>query len=109
MSTQLNDSLAASKTPTQSALNGAKTISPLAAVAAPLNLLSMLRVEETELQRKSPESCRPRPERSLVPLSLSDAGRDHASATRAWHGKISRRPACHTRVHGANRAGGRRT
>jgi len=38
METQLNASLAASKTPTQSALNGAKTTRPLPAVIAPLNL-----------------------------------------------------------------------
>ena len=50
METQLNASLAASKTPTQSVLRGAKTTRPLAAVAAPTNLWSMLRVEAMETQ-----------------------------------------------------------
>ena len=50
METQLNASLAASKTPTQSAPYGAKTTRPLAAVAAPINLLSVLRVEAMETQ-----------------------------------------------------------
>ena len=40
METQLNASLAALKTPTQPALDGAKTTSPLPAVAAPSNLRS---------------------------------------------------------------------
>ena len=50
METQLNASLAASKTPTQSAWSGAKTTSPLPAVATPQNLESMLSVEAMETQ-----------------------------------------------------------
>ena len=50
MSTQLNALLAASNTPTQSAVHGAKTTSPLPAVAALRNLPWMLRVEEMSTQ-----------------------------------------------------------
>ena len=52
MSTQLNALLAALKTPTQSAWDGAKTTRPLPAVAAPTNFLSMLRVEAMSTQLK---------------------------------------------------------
>ena len=83
------------------------------AVVAPANLLydprfkGVLPEPKTELQLKSPGSCRPRP--APRTLSLSDGERDHASATRAWHGKMSVPTCtCHfTRVHGANRARGR--
>ena len=76
MSTQLNASLAASKTPTQSALYGAKTTSPLAAVAAPSNLPSMLRVEEISTQLnallaalKTPTQSAPSGAKTTSPLA----------------------------------------
>ena len=59
-STHVKALFVGSKTPTQRAVSGARMMSPLAAVVAPRNLLSMLRVEEMSTHVKSLASCRAR-------------------------------------------------
>ena len=89
MFTQLNALLVALKTPMQSATAGAKTTSPLAAVAAPSNFQLMLRVPEMSAQlnallaaSKMPTQSAVRGAKTTSPLAAIAAPTNFASMLR---------------------------